>query len=149
MAVCKQNERGIEKDVKLVKIYKGGENVKLDKSTQQSEKAIDLLKVPVSANLKQGNNFNSTDSNSNVAACEAPVKKERSISMPTTTISSEPPETYTVKEVSAILKISLRIAYELFKSKGFPATRIGSAHRVSKTAFNRWLENGSRIKLNS
>lgn len=65
------------------------------------------------------------------------------------TTTTETPETYTVKEVAAILKISLRIAYELFKSKGFPATRIGSAHRVSKTAFHRWLENGSRIKLNA
>jgi excisionase family DNA binding protein len=74
------------------------------------------------------------------------MRRKEIIEMP---ITRETPETYTVKEVAAILKISLRIAYELFKSKGFPATRIGSVHRVSKTAFHRWLENGSRIKLNA
>ncbi|MBP2642930.1 MAG: Helix-turn-helix domain [Firmicutes bacterium] len=50
-------------------------------------------------------------------------------------------EVLTVKEVAAILKISLPLAYQLFKRKDFPALRIGARQqiKVSRAAFEKWL----------
>lgn len=47
----------------------------------------------------------------------------------------------TVKEVAAILKISLPTAYQLFKRKDFPAHRLGKTQqiKVSRAAFEKWL----------
>jgi len=54
----------------------------------------------------------------------------------------------TVKEVSAILKISLPLAYQLFKRKDFPALKIGQVKqkKVSRAAFEKWLMGESNKK---
>jgi excisionase family DNA binding protein len=50
--------------------------------------------------------------------------------------------TYTVKEISILLRISLASAYALLKSKEFNTVRIGRSIRVSKASFDKWLEFG-------
>ena len=50
-------------------------------------------------------------------------------------------EVLSVGEVAEILKISLPLAYQLFKHKDFPALRIGERQqiKVSRVAFEKWL----------
>lgn len=46
---------------------------------------------------------------------------------------------YTVEDVMRILRISRNQAYKLFNSDGFPSFRIGSSHRITKSAFEKWV----------
>jgi excisionase family DNA binding protein len=52
----------------------------------------------------------------------------------------------TVKDVAGILKISLPLAYQLFKRKDFPALRIGQRQqiKVSRAAFDDWIIKGTK-----
>lgn len=51
-------------------------------------------------------------------------------------------QTYTVKEVSAMLKVSIRKAYELCEdSSNFRVIRMGRCVRVIKPSFDEWFEN--------
>lgn len=43
--------------------------------------------------------------------------------------------------VAEILSVSKRFAYEVMEYKDFPLIRLGSAKRVQKDAFFRWLDN--------
>lgn len=46
---------------------------------------------------------------------------------------------YTVKDIQDILKISKTSAYALVKSNAFPVKHIGYSIRISKEAFEKWL----------
>lgn len=46
---------------------------------------------------------------------------------------------YTVEDVMPILRISRNQTYKLFNSDGFPSFRIGSSHRITKSAFEKWV----------
>ena len=46
---------------------------------------------------------------------------------------------YTIEDVMHILRISRNQTYKLFNSDGFPSFRIGSSHRITKTAFEKWV----------
>lgn len=50
-------------------------------------------------------------------------------------------ETYTVKEVSEILGISMKTAYRLIKEDYFPIVKVGRVIRISKKSFDNWLNN--------
>lgn len=54
--------------------------------------------------------------------------------------------TYTVKEVAGLLGVSTKVAYALVKSGQFNYVRVGSAIRVSKSSFDKWLDPSSAIK---
>ena len=47
---------------------------------------------------------------------------------------------YTVKEIAAILGISLTMAYELVKEGNFKTVKIGAAIRISRKSFDEWLD---------
>lgn len=47
---------------------------------------------------------------------------------------------YTVEEISEILGISRSAAYELVKKDEFKSVRIGATIRISKSAFDAWLD---------
>lgn len=49
-------------------------------------------------------------------------------------------KTYSVAEAAAVVGISTRFMYELVKTKGFPAFRIGKRVLVSVKGLDRWLE---------
>lgn len=49
------------------------------------------------------------------------------------------PQIYTVKEIQAILNISRTAAYALVNDPPFPVIRIGTAIRVAKEVFDKWL----------
>jgi len=57
------------------------------------------------------------------------------------------PLTLTVPDVSQVLGISLAGAYELVRSEGFPAFRIGTRIIVPKDKFILWLDRKSSEKL--
>jgi len=46
---------------------------------------------------------------------------------------------YTVDDVRKILKISRTAAYELVNGNHFPVKHIGRSIRISKAAFEKWL----------
>ena len=46
---------------------------------------------------------------------------------------------YTIEDVMHILRISRNQTYKLFNSDGFPSFRIGSSHRITKSAFEKWV----------
>lgn len=46
----------------------------------------------------------------------------------------------TVKDVSAILRISLRETYELMNSNAFPSYRIRNKHFITEEALDNWLK---------
>lgn len=46
---------------------------------------------------------------------------------------------YLPKDISKMMGIGRDKAYALFKSKGFPATRIGKTYFVTPEQFNKWL----------
>ncbi len=46
----------------------------------------------------------------------------------------------TVVEVSQILGVSKRVAYEIMDSQGFPLIRIRRSKRVNRDDFFNWLE---------
>jgi len=48
-------------------------------------------------------------------------------------------QTYTVSDIAAILGIGRTTAYALAKSGLFRTVRIGSAIRISRASFERWL----------
>lgn len=48
--------------------------------------------------------------------------------------------TYSVAEIQSILEISRRKAYELCNSNSFKVVRIGKTIRISKLAFDKWLD---------
>ena len=53
-------------------------------------------------------------------------------------------EVYTVKEISEILNISLRGAYNYINTTDdFKVFRIGKSLRVSKPSFDEWFKDGS------
>ncbi len=52
----------------------------------------------------------------------------------------ELPLTLTAKEVSDVLGISLAGAYELTRSDGFPAFKLGNRTIVHRDKFIKWLE---------
>ncbi len=57
--------------------------------------------------------------------------------------TSEQMQIYTVKDIAAILNISERSAYNFVnKTKEFKVLRIGRCLRVSKDAFDAWLNGG-------
>ena len=49
-------------------------------------------------------------------------------------------KTYSAPEVAAYLGISRTGAYNLMQAKGFPSFRIGTCWRVTKVAFEKWLD---------
>lgn len=51
---------------------------------------------------------------------------------------------YKPKDVQEILNLSQTKTYELFHSEGFPKLQFGSALRVRKADFEKWLE--SQVK---
>jgi len=57
------------------------------------------------------------------------------------------PLTLTVPDVSQVLGISLAGTYELVRSEGFPAFRIGTRIIVPKDKFILWLDRKSSEKL--
>lgn len=57
------------------------------------------------------------------------------------------PLTLSVPEVSQVLGISLAGTYELVRSDGFPAFRIGSRIIVPKDKFIAWMDRKSSEKL--
>lgn len=52
--------------------------------------------------------------------------------------------TYTVPEVAAILRISVRGAYYLCEQSPFPVLRIGSSVRIPKKSFDEWFDSSQR-----
>jgi len=48
-------------------------------------------------------------------------------------------EVYTVSDIQNILNISRNAAYNLIESPPFPVKRIGSAIRIPREPFERWL----------
>lgn len=58
-----------------------------------------------------------------------------------TVVTREPVQrgTYTVKEIATILGISENAAYSFVKEGHFKVLRIGTAIRVPKLSFDRWL----------
>lgn len=48
--------------------------------------------------------------------------------------------TYTVKEIQAILKVSLPTAYRIAESGKFSCVRVGGRIRISKRSFDEWLD---------
>lgn len=58
---------------------------------------------------------------------------------PHTSTNSIPTGTYTVSDIAAILGIGKTTAYTLAKSGLFRTVRIGSAIRISRVSFDRWL----------
>lgn len=56
---------------------------------------------------------------------------------------TEEKKVLTPKEVAEYLGIGLAKAYALFRSKGFPALRLGKIMRVTKTALDNWIQNNS------
>lgn len=49
-------------------------------------------------------------------------------------------KTYSVEEAAQVVGISARYMYELIKTAGFPAFRIGRRWLVSVNGLERWLE---------
>lgn len=49
-------------------------------------------------------------------------------------------KTYSVEEAAQVVGISARYMYELIKTAGFPAFRIGRRWLVSVKGLERWLE---------
>lgn len=54
---------------------------------------------------------------------------------------------YDAADVSGFLGINLPSAYEVMKSAGFPAFKVGKKIMVAKTAFDRWLDNDAAGKI--
>lgn len=50
----------------------------------------------------------------------------------------------TATEVSEIIFVSKRVAYEIMERPDFPLIRIGRCKRVSRDAFFHWLEKAQR-----
>lgn len=48
--------------------------------------------------------------------------------------------TYTVEEIQSILGVGRNSAYKLVKSKVFRSVRIGGNIRISKSSFDKWLD---------
>lgn len=53
---------------------------------------------------------------------------------------SDLPAFFGPKELAAFLGIGVSKAYELSRSKGFPAMRIGKNIRISRDGLQRWVE---------
>lgn len=51
--------------------------------------------------------------------------------------------TLTPNDVAEYLCIGRSKCYELFRSKNFPALRLGKIMRVTKTALDNWIQNNS------
>ena len=54
--------------------------------------------------------------------------------------------TYTVREIADLLGVGTKAVYALVRSGQFSCVRVGSAIRVSKSSFDRWLDPESAIK---
>lgn len=54
---------------------------------------------------------------------------------------------YTVDEIGKILGISRATAFNLVKSKGFPAFRIGKRIIIPISAFSRWLDEQAKQQI--
>ena len=69
--------------------------------------------------------------------------QERATEAPTCAVKNEEEKNnmivYTVKDIQKILKISRTAAYALVEGKHFPVKRIGRSIRVSKEAFDKWM----------
>ncbi|MDR0286591.1 MAG: helix-turn-helix domain-containing protein [Clostridiales bacterium] len=52
--------------------------------------------------------------------------------------------TYTVMEIAALLRISKTKAYELCTQELFRTIHIGRAVRISKSSFDKWLDNQTK-----
>lgn len=50
----------------------------------------------------------------------------------------------TPPQIAEILQIGRSSAYELVRSKGFPAVKIGRSVRVYREAFIRWMQENTR-----
>lgn len=50
---------------------------------------------------------------------------------------------YTIKEIAALLNISITTAYSLVNSNKFRFIKIGSRYRIPKKSFDKWLEGGN------
>ncbi len=57
--------------------------------------------------------------------------------------------TMSVQELSAQMGISLPKAYELVKTDGFPAIRIGTRILISVEGFRKWLAEQTEKRLQS
>ena len=57
--------------------------------------------------------------------------------------------TMSVQELSAQMGISLPKAYELVKTEGFPAMRIGTRILISVEGFHKWLAEQTERRLQS
>lgn len=55
--------------------------------------------------------------------------------------SSAEKRTYTVHEIQIILGIGKNQAYELVQSNVFKSVKIGNSIRISKSSFDKWLDN--------
>jgi excisionase family DNA binding protein len=50
-------------------------------------------------------------------------------------------DTYSIKEIQALLGISTASAYNLLHTEGFPSAKIGKRYVVPRLAFETWLDN--------
>lgn len=53
------------------------------------------------------------------------------------------PLSLTVTDVASVLGLSMRNAYELCHSKGFPCVQVGRRMIIPKLAFIKWMESPS------
>jgi len=51
------------------------------------------------------------------------------------------PRTYSVEDASKVLGVSRQTMYDLCRSKGFPAIRVGRRIRIPIETFHIWINN--------
>lgn len=61
------------------------------------------------------------------------------------TESTQNKRVYTVEDIMDMLGIGKNAAYELVKSGKFHCVKVGSHYRISKKAFEEWLEGNGGI----
>ena len=59
------------------------------------------------------------------------------------------PDVISVKEASAVVRVSRDKIYELAKQDGFPCVWIGKRVRISRNLFRKWIESNGKISFPS